>query len=729
MIALAVGVGIGTWLAGTTQQETREVRETPASVSGITQGGGVESQQENEAFNEEDLSSQEMTAAIVSELGASESIARQISLADEWMATGYFPRAKAGYYSAMPDVTGSALDGLMFRIALCSELLGDYSKALTEYQRLSTRATSSVWSSASRLGEARCLAATGRTELLRTEILPLAILDESAYPVWIVGELLHLAGRSIVPEFSDMTSLQARQRLLRHDGLAVPAMLVEPEELLVLMDARENETYTSSGPPLFRLLQKTAGSPDGCYLQLQQENVAVLSLLDAVLKECEFESDISEAARIAVGQHGQTLFITDRSLSLILDGLCLKFGLVWEQDGGTLRFRSKDEAGIEVTSAYSHDVGERVLRAAVISAPDSHQSSASQLTLGVMLFQKKLYADAAHTFQLYMERHPHAELVGVASFNMAKSCLMLAQPDDARQHFLRCIDDNKTTRDLKICAYVNLGELQLAAGDTKPAISTLIRGLSQSRDHWCEVDCALMLASAYLLSDNPQGTNSILMERRSLLQLKPHVDAAAFLSAYSRFRRAAAPNRLAREAEAVVTSLSHLRTSLLLGEHWYLLMAAAYEDIGLHSDAIGVYQECLNSEPSEFIMAHCSLRLVDMYLQDGKPGLAEEILKAVPNLANPSMRDQTTLKKAVVAQMRGDLDTAVKVSETLAMEADNPSIKKAALKVLGSAYEQKGNPRAAVYCYAGMIPAAGNAPLIDTINHEVPESSTTGGSK
>ncbi len=727
LIALAIGVGIGTWLTGRPAAETLEVKEPHSVVSEITQSvAGNAVQQSSGSSDDVDLSEQPMAAAIVSEVGANDSIGRQIAMADEWMATGYFPRAKAGYYAVMPEVTGSALDGVMFRIALCSELIGDYSRALTEYQRLSTRLTSSVWSSASRMGEARCLAATGHTELLRTEILPLAILDESAFPVWIVGELLHLAGRSVVPEFSDMTSLQARQRLLRGDGLAIPGMLVEPEELLQLMDARENETYSSSGPPLFKLLQKSGGTPDGCYLQLQQKNVAVRGLLDAILKECGFEPDISEAAALAIGQHGQMLFVTDRSLSLILDGLCLRFGLVWQQNGTIIQLTSIDEAGVDATTAYSHSVGERVLRAAVMSAPDSQQSDASQLTLGVMLFQKKLYADAAHTFQVYLERHPHAELVGVASFNLAKSCLKLQQITEARQHFLRCIDDNKTTRDLRICAYVNLAELQLAAGDTKPAVSTLVRGLSQCRDHWCEVDCALMLASAYLLSDNPQATNSILMERRDKFQSKPHVDAAAFLSAYSRFRRAAAPNRVAREAEAVVSSLSHLRSSLLLGDHWFLLIAAAYEDIGLHQDAISAYLDCLNSEPSEFLMAHCILRLVDMYLEDGSLSQAEEILKATPELSNQSMRDQISLKKAIVAQKRGDPETTRLLAEKLALEASSHSVKKAALRILGIAYEKQGNPRAAVYCYAGMIPSTDEKPLVETIGHQNPGSAKTG---
>ena len=720
--ALAVGVGIGTWLTNSPSVESSEHADTHSLVSETTQSHASEAAPKNPDDLIENPVASVVTPLATDALGSNDSISRQIALADEWLSTGYFTRAKAGYYAVMHEVKGSALDGLMFRIALCSELIGEYPQALNEYQRLATKATSSVWSSASRLGEARCLAATGRTELLHTEILPMAILDESSFPVWIVGELLHLAGRTIVPEFEDTTSLLNRQRLLRNDGLAVPGTEVEPEDLLTLMDSRQNETYTASGPPIFKLLQNTGGTPDGCYLQLQQKNVSVRLLIDSILNECGFKVDVSTGANASIGQHGQTLFVTDRSLSLILDGICLKFGLIWKQDGETISLLTRDEAGVDADLVYDHLVGERVLKAAVLSAPDSMHSDASQLTLGVMLFQDQLYADAAHAFQVYLERKPHAALVGVASFNLAKCCLKLQQPTEARKHFLRCIDDNKTTRDLRICAYVNLAELQLADGDTRPAISTLVRSLSQSRGHWSEVDCALMLASAYLLSDNPQGANSVLMDRRALIQLKPHVDAAAFISAYCRFRRAAEPTRVAREAEALVTSLSHIRPASLLGHHWFILTGAAYEEIGLSADAISTYVECLNSDPSEFLMAHCSLRLVDIYLEDGSVSQAAEILKAVPELQNIELRNQTRLKQAKVCQKQGDFKTAMALAEQLALDAEDPAIRKESLRVLGSLYEAMGNPRAAVYCYAGMVPSTEDSPSVEQTSYETPAS-------
>ena len=733
LTALAVGVGVGTWLTKSAPEETSNAEDLASPMSETTQFKSSDSSPtstplsplNSNPFLTNDLSLEAKTEtsttgdfADSADPGSNDSIARQISLADEWLSTGYFPRAKAGYHAVLSEVNGNAIDGLMFRIALCSELIGDCPQALSEYQTLSTRSTSSVWSSASRLGEARCLAATGRTELLRTEMLPMAILDETAFPVWIVGEMMHLAGRSIIPEFSDMASLQSRQRLLTDDGLAIPGMQVEPEELLALMDSRRTDTYSNDGPPLFRLLQRTGGTPDGCYLQLQQRNVAVRSLLDAILNECGFTADVSNAAETAIGQHGQTLYVTDRSLSLILDGICLRFGLVWQQNGTVIRFTSNDEAGIKSSELYSQTVGERVLRAAVMSAPDSSQSEASQLTLGAMLFNRQMYADAAHTFRVYLERRPHAELVGLAAFNLAKSSIKLRQPQEARQYFLRCIDDNKTTRDLRICAYVNLGQLQLGAGDTKAAISMLVRGLSQSRGHWSEVDTALMLASAYLLADNPQAANSILMERRSSIQQKPHVDAAAFISAYCGFRRAAAPNRVAREAETLVTALSHVRPSLLHGNHWFVLLGSAYEDIGLTADATKAYTDCLDNNPSEFLLAHCSLRLAQILLEDNGVAKADEILKAVPDLQNETLQHQVMLKRAEIAQEQGNLQKAMTISEALAMSSSNNSIKKAALRILGSSYEQQGNPRAAVYCYAGMVPTTEDHPMIETINHE-----------
>ena len=148
------------------------------------------------------------------------------------------------------------------------------------------------------------------------------------------------------------------------------------------------------------------------------------------------------------------------------------------------------------------------------------------------------------------------------------------------------------------------------------------------------------------------------------------------------------------------------------------MLGSAYEDVGLTADATKTYTDCLENNPSEFLLAHCSLRLAQILLEDNGVAKADEILKAVPDLQNETLQHEVMLKRAEIAQVQGNLQKAMTISEALAMSSSNNSIKKAALRILGSSYEQQGNPRAAVYCYAGMVPTTEDQPMIETINHE-----------
>lgn len=640
---------------------------------------------------------------------------RMLSDADEWLRMGYYSRARDRFQTVLTHSTGVTVESIRLRIALCHEFLGDISIALESYRKLTADARLLGIRDLARLGEARCLLNRQETELLRTDIFPTAILNEASWSQRVNGELLHLIGRAMMLD-SEHTgrswSIVAAEDIHR---LVIPDLKPDPERELQQLKQRAVTTETSK-IPVFRVLQRTEGSPDGCFVQINQPGVSVRSLLTSMVQHVGFSSRLSNSVEAAIAGHGQTVVVDDKSLSLILDALSLRFGLVWKSAGNEITFLTEDEATDESIHAFKTDVTERMLRWATLSAPDSYQAHSSQLMLGVLQYDQKLFVDASHVFQLYIERHPHTLLTGIAALNLAKCFLQNHQYEDAEDALLRSIDHSHSTLDTQVAAYMYLGRLRMELGHIPEALSCLKRGLSRSRGHKSEPDIAILLGSAYLMADNPAGTNSVLMERRSLFVNPGQKQAAAFLSAYSRLRRASDSVRIARETRGVVASLAHFTPKEHFGRHWYLLTAAAYEDCGLRPDAVSTYEDALKTRLPDFLLTHCGIQLSNLMVADGLAESAEQILNSLPTTSNNKVKCRGLLSRANLAFQLEKFDEAIRFATEAALDSEEVETTQASLRVLGDSYEKSGNHLAAVYCYAGMVPHT-ESKTLQQVNH------------
>lgn len=641
--------------------------------------------------------------------------ARMLAASDEWLRTGYFSRALTGFDVVLKHSEAPSKDSIRFRIALCREFLGETSAAQQQYRGLAESSKFRAIRSMSQLGEARCLAARGQTELLRTQFLPAAILDESAFPDQVTGEFLHLIARAMMLSARQAVPQSAEARVSQIDTLAIPTLTPTSEDVLQRLASMPVDNAVDL--PVFQVLQNAEESPDSCFVRVNQPRVGVLSLLTSMLQECGFESKISADVLTTIQGHGQSLIVSDKSLSLILDGICLRFGLVWQASNTTISFKTLDEAVELEVAEFNSRMTERLLRWAIVSASDSYQSHSSQLLLGVVHYDRGEYVDAAHVFQVYLERHPHTILTGLAAFNLAKCYVRTNQLTEAEESLLQGIDHTHSTFDTRIAAYMYLGRLRLESGQLQEAVSTLIRGLSQSHGHQSEAAIGLLLSSGYLLADNPHAANSVLMERRSLFVRPQQKAAAAFLSAYCRLRRAAEPSRVARETQSVVSALADFRPEKMQGKHWYLLVASAYEDVGLRSNAIGTYVAALGNDLPEFVMEHCCAELAELYYAEGQLDQAEALFQAIPGKEGSQVYSRTMLSRARLAFQNEDMDSVITYASDVARNNSDESTVRQALRILGEAYERKGEHLAAVYCFAGMVPDSNAAPKVRQTSH------------
>ena len=501
----------------------------------------------------------------------------QVALADEQLRIGNYGPALQMYQLLAESTSGAMLAPLQFRLALCAELSGNFSEAIEAYQRVSGSSIALDWNGLAILGEARCLIASQRFDVLQGDLFRRSLLDETAFTQAIRWELFHLIGRSLWSQLA----LAKSQDLLDDNTLVVPVWHPDPNAVLDKLPGLLAKAVPSVESPILSILQVSEPNPDGIYLKIHSAPASVQKLLSGILQRCELQLSLTEAAERAIGNRRMTLNLKDRSLSLILDALTVPYGNVWQVSGASVRICSFSELSSDQLLQFRREAAERMLRIALLEGPDSEQSGHSRLALGILQFDQGRVGDAAYTFRSQLEKATRSIIEAETAYNVGKCLLNLGDAEEARRAFLMTVDTSGGSGDLKVAAYLYAGRLQIELGDTRGAISTLMRALRLSESSYLEPHAALLLASNYLMIGNAAGTNSILMERREVLQEPEFKYAGAFLSSAAQLQAAVLPAHREREGRDVVEAISQFDPVQQFGAHWCLLVGEAAEDLGL----------------------------------------------------------------------------------------------------------------------------------------------------
>ena len=621
----------------------------------------------------------------------------QVALADEQLRIGNYGPALQMYQLLAESTSGAMLAPLQFRLALCAELSGSFSEAIEAYQRVSGSSIALDWNGLAILGEARCLIASERFDVLQGDLFRRTLLDETAFTQSVRLELFHLIGRSLWSQLA----LARSQDLLNDQTLIVPVWHPDPNAVLDKLPRLLAKAVPSVQSPILTILQVSEPNPDGIYLKVHSAPASVEKLLSGILQRCELKMSLTESAERAIVNRRMTLNLKDRSLSLILDALTVPYGNVWQVSDASVRIMSFSELSPEQLLQFRREAAERILRIALLEGPDSEQSGHSRLALGILQFDQGRVGDAAYTFRSQLEKATRSIIEAETAYNIGKCLLNLGDAEEARRAFLMTVDTSGGSGELKVAAYLYAGRLQIELGDTRGAISTLMRALRLSESTYLEPHAALLLASNYLMIGNPAGTNSILMERREVLQEPEFKYAGAFLSSAAQLQAAVLPAHREREGRDVVEAISQFDPSQQFGAHWCLLVGEAAEDLGLTETATTAYLKTLAKEPAGPLRNQVMLKLATRYRIDERLDEARGLLESLEPQQAGEFGLLAMLRSAEIAVQQGNSQEAILTCRQLLENELSSEVRRATLRTMGQAYEQQKNYAAAVYCFSG----------------------------
>jgi len=625
-----------------------------------------------------------------------------MTVADGHLRSGNTVAAHRIYTMLRDESPGKVPATVQFRLALAAESFGDFSTALSHYESLLNMRSETGWMGVAMLGRARCLDSLGRVDLISRDFLPLVAVDDSLTTPRIRQELMHLLGCSMLPARRHVKA----NELLRDDSVAIPDYRVDVNDVLDLLATDVTAVTSATMAPQLSIIQALSEDAETIFLQAHIPNSQVSWVLGELGQRCGLRLTMTDAARILATDRTAAVHTEDKSLALLLDGLTLPYGLVWEQSASNILVSTRVELIAERAKLALSAAVERLQRTALLEAPDSRQAPFTRIALGGLLFEQQSYADAAHMFSLALDTEHRIRIRSETAFNLGKCQLQLKQPGLALESFLLGLDASTGSPDVRLACHLYTARIHILMGNENKAVAIMRRALSMAADREIEPTVALLLSSSFLLAGQPQGANDVLMKRRELFGDPSDRSAAAFLSALARFRAALLEDRRNREARAVVTALGAFDADRQFGEHWHVLAAQACSEIGLANPASSHWNAALSALDEVPLKAYVISQLAEAHRSNQQYDTADKLLRLAPSGASDAMARTILLQSARLDLQRGQADAAIAKCKQVLQQATEAETQQQAMKLLGTAYEDIGNHQAAVYCFAGMLQEA-----------------------
>ncbi len=689
--------------AAGTKSEHAEVNDTdlePAAESATHQDGSPRIDGPFPA-SEEPVELSENGGSIGPEVNDQNSAGNYLANADEKLRSGNYLRAQRDYQYLKDSASGPPGLPLQFRLALCSELAGNTSEALEAWRKIEANHSHGKWVGIATLGAARCLIALRRYDILQSEYLRPVLLDKTRLLPSVRAELLHLISRG---QWA-IVSGGDQQHLLHDESMVVPVWHPEPNQALDQASAILNEEYPPADKLQLTILNQADDTPDGIRLSIESSAGPAGRLLPAIVERCHLKCEISQQAAESMASRTLQIHVRNQSLSVLLDGLTIPFGNAWQFSGDVISVFSPDDADPEVTAVFRARSTERLLNLAMTEAPDVSHHGHTRIALGALLFREARVADATGVFRMQLESFPGSAVETEAAYDLGKCLLTLRSISEARDAFLLSVDSAGGLSEVRIAAYLYAARLQIEQGNPKRAVAILLRAVAISKGTSLEGDAALLLASAYLLLENPQRANDVLMERRPLLSSRNYQKASAFASALSRFQAVVLEDRREREARHLVAALAAFRPDEQFGSHWYLLYADAAERAGLTRQAEDAYVQALSREQIGPLRNQIVLRLAASYRARDRFEEATSLLASLTPEESGTFATMASLRAAEVALQLGQTSDAIRHCRQLLSNEITPEIQRATLRIMGHAFEREGNHLSAVKCFSGVVPS------------------------
>lgn len=650
---------------------------------------------------------------------------------DELILSGNYSAVTSLLEESRIGATGVPRDKITLRLALCAELQSKPGKALDYYRSLMAGSHEHSVSDAAILSVARILISSGRRDVGNHLLMRLLLSREATMKADDRADLVHTLA-------AGLTYIPPGNSLLADDEWLLPQRKRTPEELLESWSHLNVSGLQDRLPESFNL-EILTGSPQGILTTVQSENLTASEFLQRIAIEVGWLLHISEADMKILRQRRLDFAFRELPLDLVLDSLLDPVGFSWKAGENELTIQRRDieprltDADMKIQS--ERDTAGRFLQLAVNLAPDHQSAPMSYLLLGANQAIAGKLNESRRLFEMCRDLYPRSSAAGPASFNLGKVCLQQGDRDDAMRHFYRTVD-LVSGPDLDAVAYMFLGRILLENDAPREAMVPLMRGLSLTKGTRYEGSAVLLLAAAYLMDGNAEGANAILVDHRRSLQEKSNADDhaarrltldAAFLSSLVRHQGTRGPQRM-REARSLLSTLTVVHPEESFGEHMDFLAGVAFGIVGLETEQNAVFQNSLAGS-YEFPLQYRMRAVMSGRARAEamlKPGAAVGRSGRVDDIGVSGTRKHEGLVfQAEAAWRSGRADDVIKfcrqfLTQTATDDSGPESegnddakrlmeIRKTALRLMGLAYQSKGEHQKAVWCLTGVVPAADEA--------------------
>ena len=624
----------------------------------------------------------------------------RIVQADAMLAEGSFAVAAQIYRRAIGDQQNVSAP-LRYRVAVCTELLGEYEEAMRRYRDLATASEEMYWPSL--LGQARVRLAQDRWQESRDLLAKMAAVSARHDQI----------GPNIAEDVSYLLAMVRSRRALRR----LPAELLSlnsvaflharfpVEHLLALVEKKQSPT----GDPLAEIpvgIQvQVGGHPASMIVSARFENRSTLEALESLSDQAGWQLSISEDAATLFRDRQTSAYLRDATGAELLLLLLEPLDLEWSLEGGELRITHTDGLTSGQGDAIASARATQSLRSVLAISPNHTLAPVAHLALGNLAFAHEEYDRAEARYREIAQRFSSHPSVQAATFNLAKIMYRQQRMPEALETFYRVVDFGFGS-ELEPAAYLFLGRLHMEADDGKSAIRELYRALAKSSDDGLTAVASLTLATAHLLQEPPAThvANSELMTYRGALTVESHREIAALLSAWARYLSAGTRQQLRTSGRDLVSSLVHVSPDDFFGSAGYLLLGNIYQELGLTGQVTSLYREALElGELPEDVRPGVQFRLATRLIADGNfeesQGLLDEIRNGDSRWAGPALVHLA--QNAITQQLPDDCMRWCRIGLD---ESQFEPQRRELLKLMGQAYELRGDHYNAAICFSGLAP-------------------------
>ncbi len=661
-----------------------------------------------------------------------------LSRVDRLIREGNFPFAIDLLEEFKSGASGLLHVQIQFRLGLCSELIGDPDSALTHYRAITEAHQSTSVADAATCAAARVLIELGRRDVGNGMLMRLLLSRERSMRKDIEGDLVHTLARGLTPAAENPSLLDDSQWL-------TATYQATPETLLkswMLLDVRRSTT-TRHSPLSLRVL---TSSPEGILASLQLRTATVSKVLLDIADELNWSVEFAESSRGSLKARTTIFDCEELPLDVILDSLLKPNGFGWKYSNEQLLVFPQAGANISAANVPSTlqkhvkftneelETADRFQQLAVNLAPDHPAAPASYVLLGTTAAHSGNMDDAVRAFETSADLFPRAPSLGATMFNLGKASLLRGNRDAALKHFYKTVD-RVSGLETDAAAYLYAGRILLENDTAKRAISPLTRGLSLCENTKYEPEAALLLSAAYLMSGNVAGANTILFDHQAAFEYKEEdtnpdanrlrkmAQQAALVSSLARFWGSRGRQRI-REGRALLSALTNVRADDMFGQHAAYLVGVAFSEVGLDFERDAVFRKSLAAAQSFPLQRRMSSLMNGEISKDETLNLSFSSQPGQSTATGHSARTNVVTAQSILAESErayrnGDHDKVVKScsdflraasSESRAegsgeISADDQSVRKSMLRLMGMAFQAKGQHAQAVRCFAGVLPA------------------------